>query len=171
MNFGKKKPSREELEKAKEGRSTKGLSEYYGVSVNSIRRWLHEYNLELPGGERGPGGSQKKDINMDFVIKMANSGVSQADIAGMLGVSNYVVNRRLQEIGYKKPEIKVENPKGVNCMADPRICMKCVYGSGDVCMYIMFGKGRRPCPAYDCTVFEESKKKIDPYHGNVRWYD
>lgn len=158
------KPSMEELKRLCQTKNTTQIAYMFDRDPKTVQKWLRDYGLiAVPNP-----GTRRKVIDLPYAMKMADAGYSINQIAGIFGVNTSLIQRRLKEAGWKKPTHEVAEPQGVNCMDNPKISEKCAYGSGDVCMYVCFGKGRRPCPAYDCTVFEPRGKKIDPFRGTLR---
>lgn len=146
------------------------IAAIYGKEVKTVCGWLKSEGLKAQ-----PNINKirpKRELNMPHVVRLANSGIPLTEIGELYGVSDHLVRRRLDEIGWKKPTHDVENPKGVNCIKYAKYSQTCEYGSGDVCMYVCFGMGRRPCPANDCTVYKKRDgKKFEIKNGVGRWYD
>lgn len=166
------RPSKERLANMCKTMTAMQIAVFYEKDVKTIYSWCRQDGVcPLPSPGRG-----RKRIDMDNVIRLADSGMSTNEIASLYGVSHNLVVRRLQEIGWTKPDHSVPDPKGVNCLDHPELySQKCEYGSGDVCMYVCAGMGRRPCPANDCTVYKKRTRKSGNGYGSTgagsRWYD
>lgn len=157
------RPDIKELAELCKTKTTTQIAVIYDKDTKVIQKWLREYHLTA--------AKYRKVVDMPYAIRLADAGVPQTEIAELFGISKKLLNKRLQEAGWKKPTHDVENPRGVNCMDNPKISEKCMYGSGSVCMYVCYGNGRRPCPANDCTVYKPRGKRIDPFRGIVRLDD
>ena len=160
------RPSKERLEILCQKMNVVQIANILGKDPKTIQSWCRQENLHpLPCPGRG-----RKHVDMDNVVRMADSGMSQREIADIYGVSMSLIGRRLDEIGWHKPDHSVPDPKGVNCLDYPELySQNCEYGSGEHCMYVCFGMGRRPCPANDCTVYKPRTSNVPP--GGSRWYD
>ena len=149
------------------------IAAIYAKDTKTICNWLRQEGLTAQPNPKKK--NPRKPLPMDIVVSLADQGIPFADIAARFGVSYYHVRASLLEIGWKRPTLEVENPKGVNYIKHPKYSQTCEYGSGDVCMYVCFGMGRRPCPAYDCTVYRKRTRKPGNGYGSTgagsRWYD
>ena len=163
------RPDTDELKRLCQTHTVRWLADYYEVCPKTMQKWLKEFQIQPVHGKT----KQRKIIDLPYAMKLADAGYTFDQIAGIFGVSKCLIQRRLTEAGWKKPTHEVEDPQGVNCMDDPKICESCHYGSGGCCLYILFGHGRRPCPAYDCTVYKKRApgQRYDVFTGTARWFD
>ena len=163
------RPDRETLEELCKTKNCVQIAAIYAKDTKTVWGWLKSEGLQA---QPNPNKIRPhKDVDMKEVVRLADAGYTKAEIAQKFGVTYSLIQRRLHEIGWQKPTYDVPEPKGVNCIKNPKYSQTCEYGSGDVCMYVCAGMGRRPCPAYDCTVYKKRHgNKYDPTHGG-RWFD
>ena len=155
----KPKPSREELAAICENYTPTELAKKYDRDRQTIYKWLKDYDLHALRLKRSYGGKRKLELDMETIKKLADQNIPYASIGEQYGVSRYVIARRLQEAGWEKQHTVVCEPKGVNCADNPKYMKKCKYGSIDCCLYICHTGKRRPCPGWDCTVYEKAGKR------------
>ena len=164
------RPDRETLAELCKTKNPTQIAAIYGKDVKTVYKWLNSESLKAQ-----PNPNMHRPhihVDMDEVVKMADAGYSKSEIAQKFGVTYDLISRRLKAIGWKKPTYDIPDPKGVNCVRYPKYSRTCEYGAGDVCMYVCFGMGRRPCPANDCTVYKKRDgKKFEIKNGVGRWYD
>ena len=167
------RPDRETLAELCKTKNATQIAYIYAKDVKTVCNWLRQDGLTAQQNPRKLG--PRKPLPMDVVVKLADQGIPLADIGERYGVSYHHVRKMLKEIGWTRPTLDVPNPKGVNCIKHPMYSQTCEYGSGDVCMYVCFGMGRRPCPANDCTVYKKRIRKPGTGYGSTgegsRWYD
>lgn len=165
------RPDRETLAELCKTKNATQIAAIYAKDVKTIYNWCRQEGVH-PIATKGRG---RKAVDVENVIRLANNGTPMTEIAELYGVSTHLLVRRLADVGWTKPTHDVEDPKGVNCIKHPKYSQTCEYGSGDVCMYVCFGMGRRPCPANDCTVYKKRTRKPGNGYGSTgegsRWYD
>lgn len=167
------RPDRETLAELCKTKNCVQIAAIYAKDTKTVYNWLKSEGLQAQPNPNKVGA--RKPLPMDTVVEMADQGIPLADIAERFGVSYFHIRKSLLDIGWKKPTYDVPDPKGVNCLKHPKYSQTCEYGSGDVCMYVCFGMGRRPCPANDCTVYKKRTRKQGNGYGSTgagsRWYD
>lgn len=167
------RPDRETLAELCKTKNATQIAAIYAKDTKTVCQWLRAEGLKAQQNPNKIG--KRKPLPMDTVVQLADQGIPLADIAERFGVSYYHVRHSLLEIGWQRPTDDVPDPKGVNCIKHPKYSQTCEYGSGDVCMYVCFGMGRRPCPANDCTVYKKRTRKSGNGYGSTgagsRWYD
>ena len=163
------RPDGQTLARLCEKHNATQIAAIYAKDVKTIYNWCRQEGVH-PIATKGRG---RKTVDVENVIRLADNGTPMTEIAELYGVSTHLLVRRLADVGWTKPTHEVEDPKGVNCMDNPKICDSCHYGSGGTCLYILYGHGRRPCPANDCTVYKkrEPGHRIDGLKGRGVWYD
>lgn len=156
-------PSREELEPLCLTMTIDQIAERYMASERRVWNWLYKYNLKpILRPKRKP-----KEIDMDFVVECLKKGMNIEDIAQSLHVSTPTLSKRLKTHGISAMELKkqaqgtgkTDEPKGFNCKPyGPHACKYWAKGAG-CCDYILITGQKRPCPPWNCTVYEKGKRK------------
>jgi len=176
-----KVPPREELEELCKTLSRNEIAEHYNVNYDIVRAWLRKYGLEAVHKMSENSRKHLKVVDMDEVLAMIRQGVPLPQIANRFDMTEQTLRKRLKECGIdyraERPQRQKKAVNGVNCLDHPKYSRTCEYGSGQYCMYILAGNGRRPCPSWDCTcykkkngrgmmeklLYEDHKKRVNEY--------
>ena len=155
----RKKPSREEYAEMCKTMTTGQISEQTGAAEATVRAWSREYGIRpLPAPRGGGIHTNKKEVDCERAYQLYMQGFKPDAIANRLGVCWQTIRSRLLERGYvltkNKGDMYCVNG-GVDCFHHSKYSETCEYGSGQYCMYILAGNGRRPCPSWDCTVYKK----------------
>ena len=174
-------PPKEEIEELCKALSRNEIAEHYDVNYDIVRAWLRKYGLEAVHKMSENSRKHLKVVDMDEVLAMIRQGMSLQQIASHFDMTEQTLRKRLREYGidYKteRPQRQKKAINGVNCLDHPKYSRTCEYGSGQYCMYILAGNGRRPCPSWDCTcykkkngrgmmeklLYEDHKKRVNEY--------
>lgn len=153
-------PAREELAELCKTMTLDQLADHYETYPRRVWNWLHKYGLKQV---LKPPGRERKDIDIEYVCKCIRSGMLLQSIADGLNVSSHTISSRLKEAGLSVKQIKKdsasEKNKGYNCK--PYGQHNCKYWSkgAGCCDYILRTGHKRPCPPWNCTVYEKGKGK------------
>lgn len=157
-------PSREELEPLCRTMTVDQIAERYMASERRVWNWLYKYGLKPILRPK----SKPKEIDMDFVVECLKKGMYIEDIAQSLKVSQPTLSKRMKACGVSATEIRKnmnkqqdDQPKGYHCKQfGAHSCKYWAKGAG-CCDYILITGKKRPCPPWNCTVYEKGKRKRD----------
>jgi hypothetical protein len=158
-------PPKEELEEFSKVMDIGQLADHYDTYERKVFYWLNKYNLKAVPRVRG--GSKKIDFDFEYVKRCISYGLGVPEIAKMVHVSPVTIHNRLKDDGLTindllNPGIKGGNADGYDCKTGIGSRHDCVYWNRNChcCDYLGATGHRRPCPAYNCTVY---KKKVSRY--------
>ena len=162
-----KKPTKEEFRSCCESFTIREIAEIYGITDKGVYYWCKKYDCK-PRSESMQTPKQRKEINMDYVKECLRLGLHLDEIAGMINVSAGTISNRLKEEGLSVDDIIRKNPHtaaqrtGHNCnpKAKRHDCKYWDHGCR-CCDYLCKTGTRRPCPAWDCTVYEKGGRTKD----------
>lgn len=155
----RKKPSKEEFDEMCKTMTAGQIAEHTGAAENTVRAWIREFGIKPIPAPRGGGiHTNKKEVDCERAYQLYMQDFKPDAIANRLGVSWQTIRSRLLENGYvlskRQGDMYCVNG-GVDCYHNKKYSESCEYGSGDFCMYVCAGMGRRPCPSWDCTVYKK----------------
>lgn len=153
-----KVPPKEEMAELCKTLSMAEIAEHYNVNYDIVRTWLKKHGLEAVHKMSENSRKHLKVVDMDEALGMIRQGVPLPQIANRFDMTEQTLRKRLRECGidYKaeRPQRQKKAVNGVNCLDHPKYSRTCEYGSGQYCMYVLAGNGRRPCPSWDCTCYK-----------------
>ena len=152
----------------------KELSEKYGRTENVIYYWCTKLGCHPKKSEV----TRRKDFNMEYVKECLQTGLSILEVSELVGVSNTTIYTRLKEDGISVENLvkKKQGPKtpkqtrnGFNCRPAAKT-HDCIYWDHGCrcCDYMLKTGKRRPCPAWDCTVYKKGSWKRDTPWANQK---
>lgn len=140
------------------------MAEKYSCTENTIWYYCKKYDCR----PKRSTNKYRKDINMEYVKECLSLGITQVEVAELVGVAPYTITKRLKEEGLTWEDIARKNPHtaaqhtGHNCnpKAKRHDCKYWDHGCR-CCDYLGKTGTRRPCPAWDCTVYEKGGRTKD----------
>ncbi|MBO7423127.1 MAG: hypothetical protein J6T99_07035 [Oscillospiraceae bacterium] len=156
------KPSKNELHSLACDMTAQELAEKYDVTMQTMYKWLREYELRAKKPPSWKGTRQKKTVNVPFCVRQILTGGNLTEIARESGVSTSTIYYRIKQAGYNLDELKelyqANHGQHKNCIYSSKTMKSCKYG-GECCYYLVVTGKRRPCPADDCFVYEKGSRR------------
>lgn len=167
-----KKPTKEDFEALCESFTIREIAEVYGISDKGVYYWCKKFDCKArPESIQVP--RQRKHINMEYVKECLRLGIHLDEIAAMVNVSAGTISSRLKEEGLsvdallhrdRRPKDQHSDGTGYNCRPSAKT-HDCKYWDHNCkcCDYLAKTGNRRPCPAWDCTVYQKGTRTKDKW--------
>lgn len=144
--------------------TAKELTDKYDCTENSVYYWAKKYGCKPKRSEQP---YKKKEVNMAYVKECLQLGITLAEVAEMVHVSTNTIKTRLREEGLTIEDVRAaqhSDGTGYNCRPSAKT-HDCKYWDHNCkcCDYLAKTGTRRPCPAYDCTVYEKGTRYKDKW--------
>lgn len=149
VSMRKDVPTEEELRKLAKTMTAADIAVKYMVDITTIYHLAWRY-----GGIKFH--RKRTEIDIQKIVSLLESGVTKTDVAKQFNTSVSVINKRLEEIGWKQKKV-VRTVKGRRCT--PSNNAECLYSSGGYCMYLIIEGHRRPCLPSECTCYKRATQR------------
>lgn len=144
--------------------TARDLAEKYSCTENTIWYYCRKFDCK----PKKSTNKYRKDINMAYVKECLALGLSMQEVADLVHVAAHTIYTRLREEGLSVDDIIRKTPHtaaqhtGHNCnpKAKRHDCKYWDHGC-HCCDYLCKTGTRRPCPAWDCTVYEKGMRTKD----------
>lgn len=154
MSFTGNRPPREDLERLCEKMCVTEIAAYYSTEYKTAWQWLVNFNLRPQPGRRL--GKKEVNIDVDYVKKCLQQGITLVEIAKHFHVSTQTLRSRIRGMDIGEDGGEAGN-HGFNCRYSGKGRHDCKYWSKNCqcCDYIGVTGHKRPCPPNNCTVYEK----------------
>lgn len=152
-------PDRDELEKLCQDHTIEQIADKYGKNYKAAAKWLYKYGLKAK--RKNPGAEH---LDMEKVKELLKGGYTMESVAIMFHVSPQTIRNRLRKEELTYTKLLAKQPKapgeGVMCEPGAEAMHDCLYWCAHCtcCDYICMTGHKRPCPPWDCTVYQKGKR-------------
>lgn len=149
--------------------TARDLAEKYSCTENTIWYYCRKFDCK----PKRSTNKYRKEINIDYVKECLALGITMQEVGELVGVAPHTIYTRLREGGLTVDDIIRKNPHataqhtGHNC--NPKAKRHdCIYWDHGCrcCDYLGKTGNRRPCPAWDCTVYQKGGRTKDKSNNN-----